>query len=184
MSNDIGQQIHEIVDRETRAWDNQDVDLVLSIFHPDFVWPFPAHAEHDPLEWVTGMGRFNESRWRDVYTEHFATYQLVHNNRKTLRVDVTVEQDGAFAVVDVDTLWRDRATGADFHWLGRACKVYSLVDGAWKMISHVGLLRYPAADPGHSADSTTVQRTPSDIGGRGRISASPEPPSTGTSAAR
>ena len=29
--------IHEIVDRETRAWDTQDVELLLSVFHPDMV---------------------------------------------------------------------------------------------------------------------------------------------------
>jgi hypothetical protein len=33
------EEIEEIVNRETRAWDTQDVDLMLSIFHPDMVWP-------------------------------------------------------------------------------------------------------------------------------------------------
>ncbi len=32
-------EIREIVDRETRAWDTQKVDLLLTIFRPDMVWP-------------------------------------------------------------------------------------------------------------------------------------------------
>ena len=39
-------EIQEIIDRETRAWDTQDVDLLLSVFHPDMVWPWPT----DPSE--------------------------------------------------------------------------------------------------------------------------------------
>jgi hypothetical protein len=30
-------EIKEIVDRETRAWDTKNVDLLISIFHPDMV---------------------------------------------------------------------------------------------------------------------------------------------------
>jgi hypothetical protein len=52
------------------------------------------------------------------------------------------EADGGFAVVDVDTSWRDDQ-GRDFHWHGRACKVYTCTrDGAWKLIMHTGLLAY------------------------------------------
>jgi ketosteroid isomerase-like protein len=43
--------------------------------------------------------------------------------------------------VDVDTLWRDRE-GGEQHWKGRACKVYSKVEGRWKMTMHTGLLDY------------------------------------------
>ncbi len=38
----IKQEIEEIVNRETRAWDTQDVELLMTIFHPDMVWPWPA----------------------------------------------------------------------------------------------------------------------------------------------
>jgi hypothetical protein len=31
--------IKELVDRQTRAWDTKDVKLLLTIFHPDMVWP-------------------------------------------------------------------------------------------------------------------------------------------------
>lgn len=32
-------EILEIVNRETRAWDTKDVNLLISVFHPDMVWP-------------------------------------------------------------------------------------------------------------------------------------------------
>jgi hypothetical protein len=32
-------EIQEIVDRETEAWDTQDVTLLLFVFHPHMVWP-------------------------------------------------------------------------------------------------------------------------------------------------
>ena len=37
----VRSEIKEIVDRETRAWDTRDVDLLLTVFHPDMVWPWP-----------------------------------------------------------------------------------------------------------------------------------------------
>lgn len=147
MTADVQREIEEIVDRETRAWDTKDIDLLLTVFHHDMVWPWPPHKDaHDPLEWVLDWGRFNEERWRAGWQSLFETYELVHNKRKTLRVVVSAEEDGALAVVDVDTLWRDRA-GHDFHWIGRAGKIYTKVGGEWKMISQTGLLDY--GDPSH-----------------------------------
>ncbi len=35
----IRKEIEEIVNRETKAWDTQDVETLLTIFHPDMVWP-------------------------------------------------------------------------------------------------------------------------------------------------
>lgn len=53
----LREQIEEIVNRETGAWDSQDVDLLLSVFHPDMVWPWPPTANsHDPEDWVNGNG--------------------------------------------------------------------------------------------------------------------------------
>lgn len=46
-----------------------------------------------------------------------------------MRVAASEQGDGGFAVVDVDTLWRDRNTNELFHWKGRACKVCTRVDG-------------------------------------------------------
>lgn len=138
-------EVEEIVARETRAWDTQDVDLLLTVFHHDMVWPWPPGPEaHDPVDWVMPFGRYDAERWRRNWEELFRTHALVHNRRSVVRIEVSDEGDGAFAVVDVDTLWRDRE-GKDFHWLGRACKIYTRVDGGWKMISQVGLLIYPPA---------------------------------------
>lgn len=49
--NDVESEIREIVDRETRAWDTRDAELLLSVFHPDMVWPWPrTSSSHDPVE--------------------------------------------------------------------------------------------------------------------------------------
>ena len=136
-------EIKEMVDRETRAWDTQDVELLLSVFHTDMVWPWPLdNRDHDPLDWGLVWGRYNRERWGSGWRELFDTHELVHNRRVTRRIQLSAEEDGAFAVVDVDTLWRHPETGADFHWKGRACKVYSLCQGEWKMTMHTGLLEY------------------------------------------
>jgi ketosteroid isomerase-like protein len=55
---------------------------------------------------------------------------------------MSTEGDGAFAVVDVDTLWRHKETKEDFHWKGRACKGYTKIGDEWKLIYHMGLLDY------------------------------------------
>lgn len=135
--------IEELVHRETRAWNTRDLDLLLTVFHPDMVWPWPPHKDaHDPIEWVIPWGRFNESRWRAGWRKLFESHELIHNHRVIRRIEVSAEGDGGFAVVDVDTLWRDRK-GNDFHWIGRACKIYTLVATEWKLIAHTGLLDYP-----------------------------------------
>jgi len=137
-------EIREIVDRETRAWDRQDIDLLLSVFHPDMVWPWPrTYTSVDPVEWRLTMGRFDAQRWRRVYEDLFSRYELVHNRRSIAKIEISAEADGAIAVVDIDTLWRDRATGdKSNHWLGRTCKVYALVSGEWKMTMQTGALQY------------------------------------------
>ena len=61
---DVASEIREIVDRETRAWDTQDAQLLLSVFHPDMVWPWPkSPSSHDPMEWVLEWGRYDRERW-------------------------------------------------------------------------------------------------------------------------
>jgi ketosteroid isomerase-like protein len=138
-------EIEEIVNRETRAWDTKAVELLLSVLHPDMVWPWPPHARaHDPMEWVLVLGRYDRARWLHGWQQLFDTHQLVHNRRAIRRIVVSEEHDGAFAVVDVDTLWR-RHDGLENHWKGRACKVYTKVGSVWKMIAQTGLLDYDRA---------------------------------------
>jgi len=142
MSN-IEKEIIDIVDRETKAWNTQDVELLLTIFHPDMVWPWPKNANsHDPIDWGLELGRFNEEKWKNGWQELFDTHKLIHNNRKIIKIEVSKEGDGAFAVVDVDTLWRNKSSKNDFLWKGRACKVYTKVSDEWKLIMHTGLLEY------------------------------------------
>jgi ketosteroid isomerase-like protein len=146
----VEEQIRNLVELETRAWDAQDAEALVDLFHPDMVWPWPPSADsHDPSGWVFPQGRFNRERWKNGWNQLFAEHELVHNRRTTVRVVASAEGDGGFAVVDVDTLWKHRKTGEPFHWKGRACKGYTLVGGEWRLIFHTGLLDYsPDGMPG------------------------------------
>jgi ketosteroid isomerase-like protein len=138
-------EIQDMIDRETAAWDARDAEALVDLFHPDMIWPWPPDADsHDPASWHFPWGRYNRERWRGEWQVLFDTHTLVHNRRKTVKITLSAEGDGAFAVVDVDTLWRDRA-GRDNHWLGRAGKGYTRVGGEWKLIMHTGLLQYAGA---------------------------------------
>jgi hypothetical protein len=135
-----------MVNRETRAWDTQDVELLLSIFHPDMVWPWPpTPADHDPMTWELVLGRFDRDRWAAVYRELFATYRLMHNHQVIRRIAVSAEGDGGLAVVDIDTMWQG-ATGETMQWTGRTAKIYPRVAGEWKLIMHTGVLTYDEPD--------------------------------------
>jgi ketosteroid isomerase-like protein len=139
---DIKRQIEEIVNRETQAWDEKNVDLLMTIFHEDMVWPWPqSPLDHDPMNWVLTWGRYDYNRWKNGWQELFNTHELVHNNRYLRKIIVSKEGDGAFAVVDIDTLWIDDQNNEN-HWKGRVCKVYTKVKNEWKMIMHTGVLDY------------------------------------------
>jgi hypothetical protein len=143
MNEDAASEVREIVDRETRAWDTKNAELLLSVFHPDMVWPWPkSPSSHDPMEWTLEWGRYDRERWLGGWQELFDTHELVRNVRETKKVEVSEQGDGAFAVVDIDTLWRD-IEGEQLRWQGRVCKVYSKVGREWKMTMHTGVLVYP-----------------------------------------
>jgi ketosteroid isomerase-like protein len=135
-------EITEIVNRETLAWDTRDADLLISVFHPDMVWPWPRTTlSHDPMDWIMVLGRFNRDRWRKGWQDLFDTHELVHNKREIKKILVSEENDGAFAVVDIDTLWIDKENNEN-RWKGRVCKVYSKIGTEWKMTMHTGVLLY------------------------------------------
>ncbi|HET6590267.1 MAG TPA: hypothetical protein VFG45_08895 [Candidatus Nitrosocosmicus sp.] len=78
----VENKIKEIVNRETEAWNQKDVEKLLSIFHPDMVWPWPRTPKlHDPIDWIFELGRFDYQRWQNSYTELFDSHELIHNNR-------------------------------------------------------------------------------------------------------
>lgn len=138
----IRAEIQEVVGRETKAWDTQDVDLLMSIFHPDMVWPWPAsNTDHDPIRWEMVLGKFDRNRWGQFYEKFFQEHKLVHNKREIRKIVLSEAGDGAFAVVDIDTLWVD-PEGKEDRWEGRVCKVYAKVGGEWKMTMHTGVLQY------------------------------------------
>ncbi len=135
-------EIREIVDRETKAWDTQDVNLLISIFHPDMVWPWPrTPTSHDPMDWELMLGKFNKDKWSKVWQDLFDNYELEHNIREIKKIVVSEDKDGAFVVVDIDTLWTNKNNDRS-HWKGRVCKVYSKVGDEWKMTMHTGVLEY------------------------------------------
>ena len=134
--------ITEIVNRETRAWDTQDAELLISVFHQDMAWPWPKTPKsHDPMEWEFVLGRYNYERWKKTWQELFDTHSLLHNKREIKKIVVSDEKDAAFAVVDIDTLWINKNKKKN-HWKGRVCKVYSKTGNEWKMTMHAGVLEY------------------------------------------
>jgi len=108
------------------------------------VWPWPRTFDsHDPVDWAFEVGMFDYQRWKKIYKEFFKSHILVHNKRIIQKIVISDQKDGAFAVVDVDTLWKNAKTQKDFLWKARACKIYTkMSDGEWKLISHTGLLNY------------------------------------------
>jgi ketosteroid isomerase-like protein len=93
------------------------------------------------MDWVLEWGRYDPERWGRGWQELFDTLELVRNEREIRKIEVSEVGDGAFAVVDIDTVWRD-PSGNDSRWKGRVCKVYSKVGGEWKMTMHTGVLEY------------------------------------------
>ena len=145
MTTEIRNLIQRMVDYETLGWDTKDPEPFLSMINPDMAWPFAPNADaHDPIDWVFMMGRFDEEQWRTDYQRLFAAHDLIHNNRHTVKIEVAPTEDAAFAVVDIDTLWRNKETGNDFHWKGRVCKIYSkLRTGEWKFYWQTSAINFP-----------------------------------------
>jgi len=84
---DVKSEIKGIVDRETKAWDTKDVDLLLSIFHPDFVWVWPKDENsHDPADWEISLGKFQRKRWKNIYQTLFDENELIHNKRRIVKI--------------------------------------------------------------------------------------------------
>ncbi len=138
----IESEIEEIINRETRAWDTQDADLLMSILHPDMVWPWPRTSHsHDPMDWVLTIGRYDYKRWKKGWQDLFNTHKLVHNIREIKKIVISKEEDGAFAVVDIDTSWIDKNNIKNL-WKGRTCKIYTKIRNEWKMIMQTGVLKY------------------------------------------
>jgi hypothetical protein len=114
MSDTVKKQIQALIDRETLGLNSKNPDLFLDMIRPDMVWPWPPSAcDHDPVRWKFVLGRFNKERWRQNFQAIFDNYDLVHNHRDTVKIEVSVEEDAAFAVVDVDSLWRTKDTKQD-----------------------------------------------------------------------
>jgi hypothetical protein len=136
---------HSGVDRPREGGlEHQKSWLVLDTIHPDMVWPWsPTSRDHDPVRWRFVLGRFNKERWRQYFQALFDQYELAQNNRNTVKIEVSPEEDAAFAILDIDSLWRDKDTKQEIQWKGRVCKFYTLMSsGDWKFIFQTGPLDY------------------------------------------
>lgn len=55
--------IQDVVNREMRAWDDQDVDTLLDLFYQDMVWARPLTAyDHNPETWELELGHYDRER--------------------------------------------------------------------------------------------------------------------------
>jgi ketosteroid isomerase-like protein len=116
-------QVQRRVDRQAAGWEARDAQALVSLFHPDMVWPWPSDATaHDPARWAFPFGRYNRQRWKAEWKQLFRTHDPMHHHRTMVWIMLSEQGDGAFPVVDVDTLWRHCPTGEPLHWKGRACK--------------------------------------------------------------
>jgi len=54
----VVEEIQATVDHETRAWDEQDAETLVALFHPDMAWPWPPDANTGLLNYgsVAGSG--------------------------------------------------------------------------------------------------------------------------------
>jgi ketosteroid isomerase-like protein len=140
----IENEIKEIVNRETKAWSDKNIQLLMSIFHPDMVWVWPTDSKNlDPVSWALPQGKFDEVRYSKIYSSWFNNFEIIRNDRRTVKILISGEGDGAFAVVDIDTLWRSKE-GQESHWFGRTGKTYAKTPMGWKMINQVGVFDFGA----------------------------------------
>ena len=144
MSDRVKKEIQALIDRVTLGLNTKNPDVFLDMIHPDMVWPWPPTSpDHDPVRWEFVLGRFNKEQWRQYFQTIFDHYDLVRNRRDTVKIEVAVEEDAALAVVDVDSLWRDKDTKQEIHWKGRVCNIYTrMTGGDWKLIFQTGPLDY------------------------------------------
>jgi hypothetical protein len=49
------------------------------------------------------------------HEDFFNNHKLIHNNRTIKKIVISKENDAAFTVIDVDTLWENVETKKDLH---------------------------------------------------------------------
>lgn len=148
------EEIFELVEQEYAALAAGDVGALLAVFHPDMVLVRPRDKDaHNPADWECPDGRFDEARWGKTFGDFFAGHSLIRCEKQVVKTAATPGQDGGFAVVDIDILWRERDTGEEQRWLGRLCKTYVETQRGVQMIAQVGPLDFGQPDCAACADS-------------------------------
>jgi hypothetical protein len=56
------------------------------------------HNHRLETDQVFVLGRFDRERWRKNWQDIFDTHDLVRNRRETVKIEISNEQDAAFAV--------------------------------------------------------------------------------------
>ena len=67
MTKSVQDEIQAMVDRETRAWGSQDADTLVSLFHPDMVWPGQRFKRSRSTRLDMPDGCFHPDRWRSSW---------------------------------------------------------------------------------------------------------------------
>ena len=137
----VEDEIQAMVDRETDAWDRQDAETLVSLFHPDMVWPWPPDADsHDPARMGLPAGPLRPRAVATGLAGPLRFARLVHNRRRTVRIEVSRSRTAPSRSSTSTRSGENRASGQPFHWKGRACKGYTKVGDRWLLIFHTGLL--------------------------------------------
>jgi hypothetical protein len=50
---------------------------------------------HDPVDWVFEFGHFDRERWRRNWQNLFDNYDLIRNNRKTIKIVIEMDHSNA-----------------------------------------------------------------------------------------
>lgn len=132
------QHIMEVLERESRAWSARDVDGLLSVFHPDAVWPFLFNRLNpSPMVWRLTLDRFDSSAWGTYFQRIFEECAITKNVREVKSISFSTRGDQAIAVLDIDTAWL-RRDGEPMRWVGRVAKVFSIMGTEWRIMTQYG----------------------------------------------
>ena len=82
---------------------------------PDHHLTWLSDVPHDPVDWTLVQGAVRRGSLGRSWQELFDSHELVHNRREIVRIEVSREGDGAFAVVDALTVEQLETDGVAPH---------------------------------------------------------------------
>lgn len=143
----VEDNLRELIKRELEALKRKDVELLLTIFHEDMVWAWPrSFNTANPFYWEMDLGRFNYERWYFHWKDFFEKFEILHAVMMPQKINLSAQEDAAFAVIDLHFQWESKTNGEIVEWRGRVCKVYTRMEKSWKLIQQTGLIPYRSFD--------------------------------------